>query len=322
MNTDAIDAEHTAIAVREEPDPQAQVALFGTSDPVAVIVQATRVADALKDIVVKKKLVSMIQSKEYPLVEAWQTLAVMLGLATICEWTRQVPDGWEARVIVQRNGLTIAAAEAQCLRSEKSKKSWEDYAIRSMSQTRATSKSLRSVLGFIMVLAGYQATPAEEMPDPPAPAAKPGKPAPVADDSGRKMGVEAIVRLCGKLGIEVPESLEILSVEELRAMWTRLKEAAVKPSEPVQAAPSPQSEPKAAGEAKTQPATLEASRRNMITAIHIYKDERKLSNDLYRELMVDLFGDACYNDMGVPSSTMLTLEQMHALLDEIKARTE
>jgi hypothetical protein len=33
-----------------------------------------------------------------------------------------------------------------------------------MAQTRAMAKALRSVLGFIVVLAGYQATPADEMP--------------------------------------------------------------------------------------------------------------------------------------------------------------
>jgi hypothetical protein len=33
-----------------------------------------------------------------------------------------------------------------------------------MAQTRATSKALRQPLGFVMTLAGYAATPAEEMP--------------------------------------------------------------------------------------------------------------------------------------------------------------
>jgi hypothetical protein len=33
-----------------------------------------------------------------------------------------------------------------------------------MSQTRATSKVLRQPLGFVMHLAGFDATPAEEMP--------------------------------------------------------------------------------------------------------------------------------------------------------------
>ena len=165
--SDHIDAEYqeagTAIAVQmERPAPPA---LFGTDDPVEVIAKATRVADALKAVIVARGLVSNIQGKEYPQVEAWQTLAVMLGIAAVCEWSRPIEGGWEARCIVQRNGVTIGAAEAQCTRSERTWKNRDDYAIRSMAQTRATSKSLRSVLGFVMVLAGYQATPSEEMPE-------------------------------------------------------------------------------------------------------------------------------------------------------------
>jgi hypothetical protein len=45
----------------------------------------------------------------------------------------------------------------------------DDYALRSMAQTRALSKCLRAPLGFIIQLAGFAATPAEEIPDSPEP---------------------------------------------------------------------------------------------------------------------------------------------------------
>jgi hypothetical protein len=151
-------------ALVERPASQTGLALFGTDDPVEIIEKAVRVADALKAILVQKNLIKRISSKDYPVVEAWQTLAVMLGLTTFCEWSHPVEGGWEARVVVRsRNGMDIGSAEAQCTRTENMWKSREDFALRSMSQTRATAKSLRSLLGFIMVLAGYQATPAEEM---------------------------------------------------------------------------------------------------------------------------------------------------------------
>jgi hypothetical protein len=171
IDEEPLEAEFQPLAIREEqthaPD------LFGSADPVEIVDKAVRVANALKAVVVSKNLISNIQGKPYPQVEAWLCLASMLRLTTVCEWSRQVPDGWEARVFV-RDGANnvIGAAEAQCLKTERTKKSWEDYAIRSMAQTRATSKALRSVLGFIMVLAGYQATPAEEMPDAPEPSAE------------------------------------------------------------------------------------------------------------------------------------------------------
>ena len=49
------------------------------------------------------------------------------------------------------------------MRSEKSWAGRDDFALRSMAQTRATSKALRMPLGFVVTLAGYLATPAEEM---------------------------------------------------------------------------------------------------------------------------------------------------------------
>jgi hypothetical protein len=61
-------------------------------------------------------------------------------------------------------GQVVGAAEAECLRSERTWKGRDDYALRSMAQTRAVSKALRGPLGFVVTLAGYEATPAEEMP--------------------------------------------------------------------------------------------------------------------------------------------------------------
>jgi hypothetical protein len=159
-----------------EPAPLAVVdaesmppALFNTTDPVEVVAQATRVANALMGVIESKKLYKQIGTKKHIYVEAWQTCGVMLGVTPVCEWSRAVDDGWEARVVVKNaRGFVMGAAEAQCLKSEQSKRSWDGYALRSMAQTRATSKALRSVFGFVVVLAGYNATPVEEMPDEPA----------------------------------------------------------------------------------------------------------------------------------------------------------
>jgi hypothetical protein len=88
------------------------------------------------------------------------------------------PFGWEARVIARtRMGEVVGSAEAECLRSEdawsftpppnkygKTPPARDDYALRSMAQTRAVSKALRLPLGFVMQLAGFNPTPAEEMP--------------------------------------------------------------------------------------------------------------------------------------------------------------
>ena len=73
--------------------------------------------------------------------------------------------GWEARVEVRtRDGQVIGAAEAECMRDEKRWATADDYAVRSMAQTRAASKALKMPLGFVFAMAGYETTPAEEMP--------------------------------------------------------------------------------------------------------------------------------------------------------------
>jgi hypothetical protein len=40
---------------------------------------------------------------------------------------------------------------------------WDEYAICSMAQTRATGKAFRNILGWLMRASGFSATPAEEM---------------------------------------------------------------------------------------------------------------------------------------------------------------
>lgn len=154
--------------------------LFRTDDPLEVVEKAGRVADALKGVLVRQGLTARIQGRDHVLVEGWTTLGSMLGVFPVLAWTRKVPDGWEARVEARTlDGRVIGAAESECLRTEKEwgpkpsrGKPREDFALRSMAQTRATSKALRAPLGFIVTLAGYAATPAEEMPDdgPAAPA--------------------------------------------------------------------------------------------------------------------------------------------------------
>jgi len=144
--------------------------LFGSSNPGDVIDRSIAVATALAAVLKKQKLTSNIQGKDYVRVEGWTLLGSMLGVFPVCEWTRKLDNGWEARVEARTlSGAVVGAAEAECLRSERrwGKPDTDDYAIRSMAQTRATAKALRQPLGFIVALAGYEVTPAEEIPDSP-----------------------------------------------------------------------------------------------------------------------------------------------------------
>lgn len=164
--TEQIEADAEEIGAELEPIQQQgpPPTLFRTDNPVKVIERATEAANALRDVIRKQGLAVRIKGKWHVLVEGWQTCGAMLGVTSVCEWTRPVDDGWEARVVAQTlDGRVIGAAEAQCLSTEP--KPWdkaEGHAIRSMAQTRATSKALASALRFIVTLAGYEGTPAEE----------------------------------------------------------------------------------------------------------------------------------------------------------------
>ncbi|KKL12028.1 hypothetical protein LCGC14_2539890, partial [marine sediment metagenome] len=98
-------------------------------------------------------------------VEGWTFLASQFGLIPDVEWTRPLPDGWEARVALRRlsDGAAISHAEAECRNAESNWKDSDSYAVRSMATTRAVSKVCRIALSSVMVMAGFAATPSEEM---------------------------------------------------------------------------------------------------------------------------------------------------------------
>ncbi len=162
--TDLIEGEIVEDLVPYQPQP---VTLWGTTDPAAVIEAATAAAQPLAAKVREQKLMVKIGASEHVRVEGWCLLGAMLGVFPVTVWSRKLEDGWEARVEARTlAGAIVGAAEAECLRSESTWANRDDYALRSMAQTRATSKALRQPLGFVMQLAGFNPTPAEEMPRP------------------------------------------------------------------------------------------------------------------------------------------------------------
>jgi hypothetical protein len=154
-----------------EPTQELELAqhagLFKSDEPDEIIARATHTAGALAEVIQQQKLFIKISGRDHVRVEGWTLLGTLLGVFPYTVWTRPIEDGWEARCEARTlNGQTVGAAEAECLKSESNWRTRDDYAIRSMAQTRATSKALRQPLGFVMALAGFDPTPAEEMPKP------------------------------------------------------------------------------------------------------------------------------------------------------------
>jgi hypothetical protein len=149
-----------------EPD---EIILF-TGNPAERMRQMQETAAILAE-PVRARHVVKIGSTEHVRVEGWTMLGALLGVHPYLVWSRVVLDpenqtlGWEARVEARTiTGQTVGSAEAECLYTEKNWSDRDDYALRSMAQTRATSKALRQPLGFVITLAGFDPTPAEEMP--------------------------------------------------------------------------------------------------------------------------------------------------------------
>ena len=163
--------------------------------PAAMMEAAREQARAIVDVARQGKLVANIQGKNYPLFECLTLIGNMTGHSSEIEWCRKVDaeamgaDGWECRAIVRdSHGNQVGAAEAMCLRNERRWANADENHVRSMAQTRAQAKALRMRVGFIVTLAGFEATPAEEMPDSaPAPGrAAPAKAAPKASPTADK----------------------------------------------------------------------------------------------------------------------------------------
>lgn len=247
--TEVVEAE---VVTDLEPIPQQQnLSLFGTSDPVEVVGEATRVADALANVIKAKGLYEMIPSKTGPpkahvRVEGWQLLGSMLGVTAVCTDTEAVDGGYRATVEARAaDGRVIGRADALCTKHEK-RGPWklaDDYARLSMAQTRATSKALKGPLGFVISLAGYQTTPAEEMThaEPVEPPSAPESPTVDKDKAemieaaikGQRLNYKQIDLLLGSAGLDalrarspkaLRERIHSLTVDEAAALEARFND--------------------------------------------------------------------------------------------------
>ena len=169
--------------------------------PAELVQRATEAANVLAKVIEDKKLYSSIQGKRYVRVEGWTSLAVLLGcLPREVSITRREDGTYEAVVELARmsDGAVLTRASAECGMDETKWAKGPDYARRSMAATRATSKACRLAFSWVMVLAGFQPTPAEEMigvvesrePEKPPPAPLSEMPAALKEDLDNDLPLE------------------------------------------------------------------------------------------------------------------------------------
>lgn len=144
--------------------PTVKKDLILEGDPEAQLAFAMKAANALMKVA---KPIN-IQGKEYLPFGSWQILGRFFGSTVGVEWTKKIEEtgrlmGYEARAVVYRSGEIISSAEASCMKTERNWSSRDEYAVKSMAQTRACAKALRNAFGWVAEMGGYAATPFEEM---------------------------------------------------------------------------------------------------------------------------------------------------------------
>jgi hypothetical protein len=142
--------------------------IYSPMRPADKVAYAAEVATALKDVIVQRGLSTRIGGRDHISVEGWQTAAALCGVSCRVTTTGVSEDGngyvAHAEAVRTDSGIVVGAGDGMCSRNERTWAKRDDYALRAMAQTRAVSRALRGVLAFIITLAGYEATPAEEMP--------------------------------------------------------------------------------------------------------------------------------------------------------------
>lgn len=140
-----------------------------TIDPEIKLEQATRAAKLLKHAMMQKKKPFILNDEIYPELEDWEMCGQFFGCTARIISDRYVTEygavGFEATATINRikDGNEVGRATAMCLMDEDRWSGKPLYAIRSMAQTRACSKAFRLVFAWILVLAGYKPTPADEI---------------------------------------------------------------------------------------------------------------------------------------------------------------
>ena len=143
--------------------------------PSVTLARAEHVSKELKQYLEnnRSKLIQPIGSGEHIRFEGWQFLASRFGVVPDIAKVEYVPaekdgrpEGFEvtARLIRFSTGEIIGShATAGCYRDESKWAHKSLFELRGMAQTRACSRSCRQAFSWIVVMAGYDVTPFEEM---------------------------------------------------------------------------------------------------------------------------------------------------------------
>ena len=126
-------------------------------------------AQELERFINENKLFSLISGKRFVNVEAWQYAGNRLGLsARVVEAINESSETHTAyfctcEIVHVESGTIVGKGHGVCENSEQGKKFYGRYAILGMAESRSVSRAYRNTIAFLIRLAGFEPTPAEEM---------------------------------------------------------------------------------------------------------------------------------------------------------------
>lgn len=162
-NTNTNDTKLPTVTGNDEND-----GLFN-DNPALVIKKATDIATLLTNIVTSRKLYTNIKGNKHVHVTGWSVMLSMLGIASkpiineIIEAGGHITSKCYIELYSAKSGKIIGGGWGVCSSKEPSKRHDSCHCIQSMAQTRALGKAARLSFAWVVKLAGYDPTPAEEM---------------------------------------------------------------------------------------------------------------------------------------------------------------
>ena len=157
-----------------------------------------------------------------PEVDAWKAAEALHA-----EWRhhgamlrargRGLAYGYTASFHAVKGGEWIGWAEGRCDRNERAWVSRDDYALSSMAQTRGQSRALAAPLRFVVELAGYAGTPADDMAG--APAGPTGAEVAAAVETAVAEALERERATAEAAGAQLDADAELELVTALQTRW-------------------------------------------------------------------------------------------------------
>lgn len=147
--------------------PVAAPQLLDALRPAERVALMAEVSSVVKDVIEKQKWFTDIKGKKHIRIEGWTFIGGLGACSAKTTHVEQIDGGWKAHAVVVRvdTGIEVGSAEQVCMKTESFGKGKADQALIGMASTRACSRALSTVFRHVVELAGYSATPSEEMLD-------------------------------------------------------------------------------------------------------------------------------------------------------------